>query len=46
MGEEVGSGAFGVVKKAVAHNVRSDGSSVTVAVKMLKGTKCLLPLSS
>lgn len=34
-GEELGSGAFGLVKKAIAHNVRS---SVTVAVKMLKGS--------
>lgn len=40
MGEELGSGAFGVVKKAEAHNVRPDGSSITVAVKMLKGAKC------
>ena len=37
LGEELGSGAFGVVKKAQAHNVRPDGSSITVAVKMLKG---------
>lgn len=36
IGEELGSGAFGIVRKAVAHDVR--GSSITVAVKMLKGT--------
>lgn len=44
IGEDLGSGAFGVVKKAVAHNVRADGSSIVVAVKMLKG-EVLIPLS-
>ena len=39
MGEELGAGAFGVVKKAVAHNVRADGASIVVAVKMLKGVE-------
>lgn len=35
-GEELGSGAFGVVRKAVILDV-CDGSSKTVAVKTLKG---------
>lgn len=38
LGEDLGSGAFGLVKKATAHN--GDGSSITVAVKMLKGNEC------
>lgn len=38
IGEDLGSGAFGVVKKAIAHNVRADAPAMVVAVKMLKGT--------
>lgn len=35
--EELGSGAFGVVKKALAHSIELDKSSTIVAVKTLKG---------
>lgn len=35
--EELGSGAFGVVRKAIAHNIEPEGLSTTVAVKSLKG---------
>lgn len=34
LGDDLGSGAFGIVKKAIVH---TDGSPVVVAVKMLKG---------
>ena len=33
----LGSGAFGVVRKAIAHNIEPDKASTTVAVKSLKG---------
>ena len=35
--EKLGSGAFGVVKKALAYNIEPDKSSTIVAVKSLKG---------
>ena len=34
---DLGSGAFGVVKKARAHSIEPNKPSTTVAVKMLKG---------
>ncbi len=41
-GEELGSGAFGVVKKVVAHSIDPrDWSSKIAAVKMLKGQRKL-----
>ena len=36
-GEELGSGAFGVVKKALAHSLQPGAPDTVVAVKMLKG---------
>lgn len=36
--EDLGSGAFGMVKKAIAHNIQPDEHTTTVAVKMVKGT--------
>ena len=35
--EELGSGAFGVVKKALAHSLQPGEPATVVAVKMLKG---------
>lgn len=35
--EELGSGAFGVVKKALAHSLQPEEPATVVAVKMLKG---------
>ena len=35
--EELGSGAFGVVKKALAHSLTPGEAATVVAVKMLKG---------
>ena len=37
--EELGSGAFGMVKKALAHSLQPGASATTVAVKMLKGNR-------
>ena len=42
--KEVGSGAFGVVWRAVAKSVKDGGTSVTVAVKTLKGQNIMLKL--
>ena len=41
--EELGSGAFGVVKKALAHSLQPGEPATVVAVKMLKGmNECLM----
>ena len=39
MHEDLGCGAFGMVKKAVAHKIHPYEPSTIVAVKMLKGKK-------
>ena len=38
-GEELGSGAFGVVRKARAYSLQPGEPATTVAVKMLKGER-------
>ena len=43
IGEVLGSGAFGVVKKATAHSAK--GAPIVVAVKMLKGKNYISTLS-
>ena len=35
--EELGSGAFGVVRRALAHSLEAGEPATVVAVKMLKG---------
>ena len=46
LGQVLGTGAFGIVRKAIAYNFQPDGSSVTVAIKMLKGSdSCLVSCS-
>ena len=42
MREDLGSGAFGMVKKAIAYNIQPDEPSTIVAVKMLKGGRCII----
>lgn len=40
-GKTLGSGAFGKVVEATAYGLASADSTMTVAVKMLKGERCL-----
>ena len=40
--EELGSGAFGVVKKALAHGLQPGEPATVIAVKMLKGNKSMI----